>query len=185
MGGPADEFEVHMRDRQRPVEDLRPRVGMEHHGRVDFLEDAGPDQADLPAAAFLGRGADDEHASRQPVERIGQRDPCPSGSGGNQVVAAAVAETAEGIVFGKERNRWAAPIAPAGHKRRWRAGDPELNAEPMFLEEFGQPGHRLVLFVADLRIGVNVPPDPFQLRPDGIDSGADFILQLADGRLSY
>jgi hypothetical protein len=32
---------------------------------------------------------------------------------------------------------------------------------------------------------MNIAPDPFEFRPEGVDPGADFILQLADRRLGY
>jgi hypothetical protein len=183
MRRPADKREMHVGDRQCPMEHLGARVWMEHHRGVDFLEDAGTDQTNLSAATFFGRSPDDEYSSRQPVERIGQRDARAGGGGRDQVVPATVAQATERVVLGQERDRRAGPIPPAGNEGGRGVGDAKLDAEPMLLEQLGKPGDRLVLFVADLRIGVNVAPDPFQLRPKRVDSRADFILQLADRRL--
>src|SRR5947207_4557674 len=84
---------------------------MEHHRRIDFLEDARIDQPDLSAATFLGRRTDDEHPPAQAIERVGQRNPGPRRGRRNQVVAAAVAEATKRVVFREERNCRPRPVA--------------------------------------------------------------------------
>ncbi len=181
---PTDEFEMHVRDRQRPVQHLGPRVGMEHHRRVDFLEDAGVDQPDLAAATLLGRRADDEHATAQAIERLGQRNPGPGGGGRDQVVAAAVAEPTKRVVFGEEGNRRAGSIPARGDEGGGCVSDADLDPKTVLLEQLGQPGDGLPLFVGDLGIGMDIAANPFQLRPQCVDPGADRILELTGRRLS-
>ena len=182
---PTDELELHVGDRQRPVQHLGPGVGMEHHRRIDFLEDARIDQSDLSAATFLGRRADDEHPTAQTVERVGERNPRPGRGGRNQVVAAAVAEATKRVVFREEGNRRPRPVAARRDERRRGVGDPDLDAETVFLEELGQPGDGLPFFVANLRIGVNIAANSFEFRPQCVNPGAKSILDLVGRRLSH
>src|SRR5207302_10982328 len=140
--------------------------------------DAGVDQPHLSAATFLGRRTDPEYPSAQAVERVGERDPCPRRGRRNQVMAAAVAEAAERVVFREEGDRRTCSVPARGDKGGRRVGDPDLDTETVFLEQLGQPGNGLSLFVADLGIGVNIAANPFELRSQRVDPGAESILEL-------
>src|SRR5213082_320522 len=157
---------------------------MEHYRRIDSLEDARIDQPDLSAATFLGRRTDDEHPPAQAIERVGQRNPGPRRGRRNQVVAAAVAEATKRVVFREERNCRPRPVAARRDEGGWSISDADLDAKTVFLEELGQPGNGLPLFVANLGIGVNIAANPFELRPQGVDPGAESILELVGRRLS-
>ena len=152
---------------------------------LDFLEDTRVDQPDLSAATLLGRRADDEYPTAQAVERVGERDPRPRRGRGNQVVAATVAKAAKRVVFREEGDGRPGPVPARRDEGGRSVGDPDLDAETVFLEEFGQPGNGLSFFVADLGIGVNVPANPFEFRPQGVDPGAEGILELVGRRLSH
>ncbi len=65
-------------------------AGVDHHRGVQPVEGAAIEHEDLPAAAFLGGGA--EHGDGEP-ELVGQAGQAGAdGGGGDDVVAAGVAE---------------------------------------------------------------------------------------------
>ena len=183
MRGLAGELEMHVRHRQRPVQHLGTGVGMNHHRGVDLLENASADQPDLSPAAFFRRRPNDQHAAGHALEQVGQRNPRPGRGGADQVVPAAVSETAERVIFRQEGDRGPAAVSPGGHKGRRGVRDTNLDREPVFLEQLGEPGHRLALFIRNLRVRVDVAPNLLQLGPERIEPSADLILQLADRRL--
>ena len=100
-------------------------------------------------------------------------------------MAAAVAEATKRVVFREEGNRRPRPVAARRHEGGRGVGDPDLDAETVFFEELGQPGDGLPFFVANLRIGVNIATNPFELRPQCVDPGAEGILELVGRRLSH
>ena len=66
--------------------------GMDHHRRVDTLEGARLGHEDLAPAAFLGRGTEDEHPAPDLVGQGRGRQPGAEAGGGDDVVAAPVAD---------------------------------------------------------------------------------------------
>ena len=100
-------------------------------------------------------------------------------------MAAAVAEATKRVVFREEGNRRPRSVSARRDERRRGVGDPDLDAETVFLEELGQPGDGLPFFVANLRIGVNIAANSFEFRPQCVNPGAKSILDLVGRRLSH
>ena len=97
--------------------------GVHHHRRVDAVEGALLDHEDLAAAALLGRGAQDHDP---PAELVGEGrggEPGAEPGGGDDVVAAGVADAREGVVLAEDGDG-RAPRSRPGPRRRCRARRP-------------------------------------------------------------
>ena len=79
-------------------DDLRPQHvkgrGVHHHGGMNARESAALKQQDLAAgiAHFFGRRADDADGEAHVVRHFGRSQRCANGRGGDDIVAAGVAD---------------------------------------------------------------------------------------------
>ena len=185
VGGAADELELHVGHGQCPVEHLSLGIRVEHHGGIDFLEDPGPNQPDLPATAFFGGRPDHLDPSGKTIERLRQGDPGAGRRGGDQVVAAAMSQATERVVLREKGNRRSSAVATGGDKGGGGVGHADFDLEALLAQQRRQPADRLLLLVGDLGVGMDVPADSFQLRAQRVDPGADPVLELSDRRLCH
>ena len=130
------------------------RPGMDHERRVDVTKQPRLDEGDLAATTLLGRCAQHAHAQAEALRDRRQGQAGPERGGADDVVAAGVPDTRQGVVLRAdghvERTRSAAADDGGG-----QAGHAPLHPEPGLLESLGQPGRGVVLLVADLRVGVD------------------------------
>ena len=75
------------------------RRGVDHHRRVDAVERAALEQLDLPAAALLRRRAQDRHGEAGVVRHRQQRHARAGRHGGDDVVAARLADLRQRVVL--------------------------------------------------------------------------------------
>src|SRR4029077_15664526 len=148
-----------------------------------------PSSAGVPITSTRPRRRSSDSASAIPAPAEADAltlapHPCPGGGGRDQVVATTVAEPTERVVFGEEGNRRAGSVAARRDEGGRGVGDANLDAETVLLEQLGEPSDGLPLFVSDLGIGVDVAANPLELWPQGVDPGADRILELTGRRLS-
>ena len=101
----------------RPKESV-PRLvvssGVEHESRVNVLENAGLCQNGLAAAAFLGRGAHHQDGAGDLGPGAVQGHGRPHRGRGDEVVAAAVTDFGQGVVFSQKGQLGFARFNPLG-----------------------------------------------------------------------
>ena len=159
------------RRHQRPrpaVQGAAQRAGMQHHRRVDLRERARLDQADLPAPALLGGRAEHDDRAVAFAERRLQAERDGDAGGGDQVVAAGVADARQRVVFADHRDR---RPAAAGHRleRRLHPVCAAFDGEAARFEESGQRGVCVMLLEPQFRVGVDVEAQFAQLRVRRLD----------------
>jgi hypothetical protein len=131
-------------------------VGVKHHGGVHAFEDASVEQADFTAPAFLGRGADEVDVAGQ-LALFGQGQEGAQRAARNQVVAASVANLGQGVVLRQDGDAGTRARAEAGPERGRQVTDAALDLHAcVLLDRVGEPGGCLMLFEAQLRVGVNL-----------------------------
>ena len=82
---------------------------------MDAVEGAPLEHEDLAAAALLGRGAQHLDGEAQVVGHLGQGQAGTDGGGGDDVVAAGVADAGQGVVLGADGDG-ERPRAGGGHE---------------------------------------------------------------------
>lgn len=75
VGGLARVLDLQVHDSSRHVVRVLLLARVQHHGRVDAVEDPLVQHEDLAAAVLLGGGAEDLHGEVQLVRDRGQADP--------------------------------------------------------------------------------------------------------------
>ncbi len=116
---------------------------------IDAGEQPVIDHDLLAAPPLLGRRPEEHDLARQLVRDGGQGDRRADTGRGHRVVAAAVAETGQGVVLGEDPDAWAvaavtataaAACRPDGRREAARR---VLHLEPVLAEDLGDPGRPL------------------------------------------
>ena len=126
----------------------------------------------LPLPRSSAGRAEEHDLAGQLVGDGRQRDRRADARRGHRVVAAAVAETGQGVVLGQDPDprAVAAAAAAAGRPdRRREAARRVLDREPVRAQDLGDPGRGLVLLERRLRVGV----DPMRQVDDLVAGGLD------------
>src|SRR2546426_27881 len=182
MGRLAVELGLHLDDAERRPPDLRPAAAVDHHRRVDVAEHAGLQQPYLAGAALFGGRADhlDPARERDLAEGHGEGRPGAGARRRDYIVAARVTDGRKSIVFrqkGDGRPR-VSPVDRASECGRQPAAAP-LDVRAVLLEELGEPGVRLLLFEAELRVVVDPVRQRFQVVREPIHRVRHLLLQVA------
>src|SRR5450756_3055027 len=119
---------------------------MHHESKIDVIERTVLGQDDLAADGLLSRSPDDYDVAAHLVHDRRQRDAGTHGRRCNDVVAAAMPDAAQSIVFSKERDM--RPCGLAMERRTVRSVETtirRLNLESVALQYLGLPLNSLVL----------------------------------------
>ena len=104
VGGPAEVLDLVGGDGDDLGLDEVDAGGVDDQGRVDAVEGAPVAQEDLAPAALLGRRADDVEPAAGLGDDGGRGQGRPQAGGGDDVVAAAVADAGQGVVLAEHRD---------------------------------------------------------------------------------
>ena len=129
-------------------------VGVDHHRGVDIVEEAALDEADLAAAALLGRRAQQRQLEAQLIGQRRQRQRSTQAGGADDVVAAGMADAGQRVVLGADGDVQRAR-AELADDRGGHVAVATLGLEAGRLERVGQPGGSLLLLVAELGVLVD------------------------------
>ena len=114
-------------------------------------------QDDLASTSLLSRSPDDNNVAAHLVHDRRQRDAGTHGRRGNDVVAAAMPDTTQGIVFSKERDMRPCGLAMERCTvRRVETAIRRLNLESVALQYLGLPLNSLVLLHPQLGVVVDL-----------------------------
>jgi hypothetical protein len=162
-----------------------PRIpAVTHHRCVDVLEDPGPDELHLAAAALLGRRPDHlDAALRQRIAHGGERGAGTGAGSGNGVVAARVSDGGQRVVLAHDRDRGPGARFDGGAEGRLDASDAALDLESLVAEEFGEPADRLDFLVRELRVVVDRAGQAFEVVAEAVDGLVDDVFHAAHGNL--
>ena len=149
------------------------------------VEQAVVDHDLLAAAALLGRRPEEDDLARQLVGERRQGDGGPDAGRRHRVVAAAVPETGQGVVFGQDPDPRTVPAATTRERRpdrgRERAGR-LLDHEAVTGQDLGHPGGGLVLLERRLGVGVDPVRQVEDLGPGGLDGRGQARLGVGERR---
>ena len=166
--------------RERVALDVVPVARVVQEGGIDAGEQAVVDHDLLAAPPFLGRRAEEHDLAREVLGDRGQGDRRTDTRRRHRVVAAAVAETRQGVVLGEDPDARAV-AATTGERRpdrRRQAARRVLDLEPVFPQDLGDPGGRLVLLECRLRVGVDAVREVDDLVAGGLHGGRDPGLEI-------
>ena len=181
VGLEAVEDHLDVLRRERVALDVAAVAGMEQEGRVDPLEQAVLDHDGLAAPPFLGRRAEEHDLSGQLVGDRRQRDCRPDPGRGHRVVAAAVAQPGQGVVFGEDPDPRAGPTASASEDAANRGRQPTgrmLDRVTVAGDRFGNPRGSLLFLERHLRVGVDPAGQLDDLVPMRFDGRGEPCLHL-------
>ena len=178
MRGLPDERDLERRQGEHHWVDLVPVARMEHERGVDLGEDACLQKADLSVAALLGRTADESDATACSVERVPRGQERPDRRRADEVVAAAVAETGEGVIFPEDRHEVAA-IACLGDEGRLEATRVPPHHRLLPLEVGAKRVGCITLLERQLGMCVDLEGQPVELARARVDALGDTCLRLA------
>src|SRR5262249_54228727 len=100
---------------------------------------------------------------------------------GDDVVPAGVADPGQRVVFGHDGDAWPRPGAGnGGAKCRRQPAHAALDTEAALGEKFGEPAVRLLLFEAQLGLGVDLQRQTFEVVGEGLDGLDDAGLRVLD-----
>jgi len=176
MGRLAPELDDEMVDGQHPGVDGVVVGRVNHHGCGGTLEGARPYQIDLAGALLFGGGAQHGDPDSQFIRHGGQGHPGSGGSGGDDVVAAGVADAGQGVVFGADDHLGAARSGPC-RKGGVEAVGRVFDLESVFLQEPGHPGRGRMLLEGGFGVLVQPMAD---LHEFGLDGGKGLLGSLLD-----
>ena len=92
------------------------RARMDHHGRIQPVEDSSTRENHLPADRLLGRRAEDKDFATEKIDEPAHGDACPDGGRCDEIVAAGMTQSRQSVVFGEKSD-------PHGGGRASRARD--------------------------------------------------------------
>ena len=144
----------------------RPRV--DEHCRVELVEGAATGHYRLAAVDLLRRRADGRDAPARLRQNATHRDRGAGRAGGDEVVAAGVAEAAEGIVLGEEgdaRSLFAAGGAKGGRE----VAEGAFDAEVVLLQVVAEPAAGLLFLEAGLGVVVDAVAEVDESVPLRLD----------------
>ena len=150
---------------------------------VHVIEESGIGHGNLasgiPHVAFLGGRA--EHMNGAGGKMTGQRHGGAAGGGTEEIVAAGVTETGQGVEFGKIGHL--RPLAGAVHgvEGRGHAEQAAFHLEAVGFEEIGKTGGRLEFLIAQFGFGEDGGGD----FPHLVGDVVDFIQDLAFFRRDF
>ena len=138
---------------------------------IDALEHTGVQHPYLATATLFSRGSDDHHAAGQFVQIGFQSQSGRDGGHGDEVVAAAVADIGQCVVFRENGYGWAVSGAPGedGGKGRLHSAHAPLNLEAVFLQGPRQQLGGMLLLVVQFGMGMDVQSEFHQFRPCSFD----------------
>ena len=159
-------------------------VGMGLNGSINAVEHAAPGEDLLGGVGLLGRsGLKNDPTGQRDVLMERQSGQCEEGShgvGAHDVVSAGMTDTGQGVVLGKNgdgggaRSRTGGASGASGTGRTSRTGrlrgvrpdlgaqrrihvvDPDSGLNTMGPQEVSHRGHRMMLAVSDLGMGMNI-----------------------------
>ena len=99
--------------------------------------------------------------------------------GGDQVVAAGVADAGQRVVLGEQRHAGAARAAELGGEGRLEPVGARLDAQPAFAQRGYEQRRRLAFFERQLRMRMDRARDAQQRLARRLDGIADFLLERA------
>ena len=118
-------------------------------------EHAGIDEVQLAAAGLLGRGANELDANVEILRPLGGRQQeRADGAHRDEVVATAVADLRQGVVFGEDRDRVSGRADPRA-ERSLNAAATALDRVAVLLQERDDARDGTVLAIRELGLGVD------------------------------
>ena len=177
MGLLAEVFDDECAPGQGLADDRVQSVRVDLEDDVGILEHAVLDHLDLAAAPFLGRRADDldralDFRTDDGLEDDGGVRP----GGGDDVVAAGVAEAGEGVHFGRERHPGPVGGQPGNGPERGREGARRLGyGEALGREDGLEQARRPDFLESELGVGMDPPAQVQDIGPAAFDFFLDFF----------
>jgi hypothetical protein len=135
------------------------------------LERAAVQEEDLAAAVLLGRRAHHRHRQTDVVGDARETQARPDGRGGDDVVAAGVADVGQAVVLGADRDVERA-AAGARAERGREPAHAGFDAESRGVERLGNPGGGTLLLEAELGMRVDAVRERDEVRAFGVDAFA-------------
>ncbi len=139
MGRLAVELHVQLEAGEGAVDSDLAASGVDQHGAVQALESAAAGHVHLPAGGLLGGSTDDQHGAAGLRDDGLGREAGGGGGGADDVMATAVADAGEGIVFRQEGHLRLA-LTVGGAESGGYPTDAPLDGKPLALQFIGQPG---------------------------------------------
>ena len=157
------------------------RRGVDHHRRVEAVEDTGVEHLDLAATAFLGRRAEDRDGDAEIVGQRGKRMSGADRGGRDDVVSAGMADAGEGVVLGADAEVQR-PASGRGGEGGVQPGNAVIDREAgVGVEQVGDHAGAQVLLVGRLRVGMHAVAEGEQPSPGLIDDRTGGVLGLHGG----
>ena len=150
---------------------------------IETVEQAVADHDPLAGAALLGRCPEEHDLAGQLVRDRGQGDRRADPGRGHRVVAAAMAETGQGVVLGEDADPRSLPAQPAGEDGpdgRLEAAGGVLDDEAVAGDRLGHPAGGLALLEGRLGIGVDPVGQLEDLGPVRLDGRGDPPLGIGE-----
>ena len=122
--------------------------GMHHHGRVDVGERALAQHQLLAAASLLRGGSDHGHPSLCLTGHRGQSQARTQSRGGDDVVAAGMADARQGVVLAHDSHQRTVTSAGPGLEGGVHAVGPALHGQAVPVQHFGEQVVGVVLLEA-------------------------------------
>jgi hypothetical protein len=91
--------------------------GVEHHRRVDAVEDARLEHLDLPAPTLFGGRSEEDHLAAEDLRHRRSGDESPDAAGRDEVVPAGVTHPGQGVVLGENCDATGRPSGRLGRGR--------------------------------------------------------------------
>ncbi|MFZ0979315.1 MAG: hypothetical protein WAN23_07915 [Candidatus Acidiferrales bacterium] len=144
---------------------------MNHHRGVNAVETAALEQEDFSpgVAHFFGGRADYGDGEADIIGHFGGGQRGANGRSGNYIVAAGVADSGKGIVFGTNADvQW--PRPGAGAERRGQIANAFFHREAGVGQRFAQPGRGLLFLEAKLGVRVDAVAEIDQAVASGFET---------------
>ena len=150
---------------------------MHHHRRVGLLEGAEPRHQLLAAVTLLGGRAEHAHHAGQARAELGQRDGRAITGGGDDVVAAGMADAGQRVVFREDRDGRAVLLAELGGISGGQAEGFAAHRDAVAGESIGEARRGLEFLQRQLGFAVDRMAQTEQLVAHGIDRRNDIFFQ--------
>ena len=164
----------------RDAFDLR-ACRMDHQSGGEPLERSLFDEANLATPALLSRCAEDPEPSAQLAGDDGTGEPGTQAGGGDDVVAAGMADAGQGVVLAQHGNLGPFASDPCLECRRHAVGAAD-RIESLLFQDVGEDLMGAMLLEAEFGVGMDVVRGGEQHIGQLIDAGAHPRLDRLDGR---
>ena len=129
---------------------------VDHHGGVHLVKDACLGHGHLSAEVLLGRGSHDPYPSAQLADDRFQRRSGPHADGRDQVMAAAMANLRQGVVFAEIGDGGAGLSGIVSADKAGRNHKSGLYIEALLFQHPSQQGHGFEFLVANFGVAVHL-----------------------------